>query len=180
MRTTIEETGAIDRLFLGVCQQSHTNHSCDIRMDCWYGSFYRQERHKKGANNMPATAGIGGNVRVGATPTIVANVGVWSVTAKVAVASTTSFGATGAWETQLPTIKSWTAKCDGRTDPADTLGQLTLLNGLGTIMNVEFDVDGTHHWSGSAILTGIDPKADTKGLNDIAFSFDGTGPLVFV
>ena len=128
---------------------------------------------------MAATSGVGGNVKVGATPTVVANVGVWSVSAKAGVASTTAFQATGSWETQLPTIKSWTAKCDGRTDPADTLGQLTLLNGLGTIMNVEFDVDSTHHWSGSAILTGIDPKSDTKALNDISFSFDGTGPLSF-
>ena|SRR5579863_3116691 len=128
---------------------------------------------------MAATSGIGGAVLVGATPTLVANVGTWTVSAKSGIAATTPFGATNAYETSLPTIKSWTAKCDGRTDPADTLGQLTLLNGLGQIMQVQFNVDGTHHWSGSAILDGIDPKSDAKALNDISFSWTGTGPLSF-
>lgn len=135
----------------------------------------REEKEQK----LAATAGVGGNVKVGATPTAVANVNTWTVSEKIGIASTTSFQATGNWETSLPTIKSWTAKCDGNTDPSDTLGQLTLLNGLGSIMNVEFDVDGTHKWTGSAILTGVDPKSDVKGLNAVSFSFDGTGPLTF-
>jgi hypothetical protein len=122
-------------------------------------------------------AGIGGNVKAGAIT--LANITAWSVAAKSDVAETTPFGATGAWATSTATIKKWTAKFDGSTDAADTTGQVALFNGLGSTFAVEFDIDATHHWAGSAILTGIDPKSSAKGINDIGFSVDGTGPLTF-
>lgn len=123
-------------------------------------------------------AGIGGLVKVGANTA--ANLGVWSLAEKSAVADTTSFGATGNWETKAATLKSWTAKADGRLDPTD-VAQLALINGLGTTVNVEFDTDplAAHKWVGTAIVTGIDPKADVKSMVDVSFSFEGTGPCTF-
>jgi hypothetical protein len=122
-------------------------------------------------------AGVGGAVKAGAAT--LANVGNWSVSIKGGIAKTTSFGATGAWETNASTIKSWSAKFDGRTDPADTTGQVTLFNGIGSTLSMEFDIDGTHHWAGSAILTGIEPKADATGMNEVSFAVDGTGALSY-
>ncbi len=124
------------------------------------------------------TAGITSLVKEGAVT--IANLGVWSVSEKVGTADTTSFGATGNWATRGATIKEWTGKTDGRLDPTDA-GQLALINGLGTVLVMQFNVDaaGVHFWSGSALVTGIDPKADVKTMVDVAFSLDGTGPLTF-
>lgn len=126
---------------------------------------------------MAVTAGIGGAVKNGANT--VANVDTWNLSAKGATAKTTAFGATGSWETNTATIKSWTATCAGRVDPADTNGQLALINGLLSTFTLELDVDGTHHWAGSAILVGFDPKSSVTSTNDITFSFEGTGALTF-
>jgi hypothetical protein len=122
-------------------------------------------------------AGVGGAVKAGAVT--LANVGTWTISIKGAIAKTTSFGAAGAWETNTATIKSWSAKFDGRTDPGDTTGQVALFNGIGSTFAMEFDIDGTHHWAGSAIMTGLDPKADATGMNECSFSVDGTGSIVY-
>ncbi|SRR5258706_15665408 len=122
-------------------------------------------------------AGVGGNVKMGVNA--VANLDKWSVAAKSGISDTTTFQAAGGWETKTATVKSWSAKSDGRTDPVDTLGQVALFNGLGTTFAVEFDVDATHKWTGNAILTGIDPKADAGGMNEVSFSWDGSGALTF-
>lgn len=121
--------------------------------------------------------GVGGNVKMGANAVL--NLGNWSVSAKANTSDTTSFQSPGGWGTKAATIKEWSGKSDGRTDPTDTTGQVALFNGLGNTFAVEFDIDGTHHWAGSAILTGIDPKADATGMNEASFSWDGTGPLTF-
>jgi hypothetical protein len=122
-------------------------------------------------------AGIGGAVKAGAVT--LANIHTWALTAKSDVAETTPFGASGAWATNTATIKKWTAKFDGSTDAADTTGQVALFNGLGSTFAMEFDIDGTHHWAGSAIITGVDPKAAAKGMNEVGFTVDGTGVLTF-
>ena len=124
--------------------------------------------------------GVGGAVKVGATPTIIANMNTWSITEKAAVQDTTVFQVSGNWQTNAATIKSWTGKFDGFIDPADT-NQLSLINGLGSTFSLEFDIDptATHKWAGSAIVTGIDPKSDVKGMAVVTFSVDGSGPLVF-
>ena len=122
-------------------------------------------------------AGIGGAVKNGANA--VANLQKWTLTPKGATAKTTPFGAAGSWEVNTPTIKSWAAEADGFTDPSDTLGQLALMNGLNTVITLELDIDGTHHWSGSAILVGFDPAADAQNMNTIKYHFTGTGALAF-
>jgi hypothetical protein len=121
--------------------------------------------------------GVGGQIKVGAT--VIANINTWSITEKVATADTTVFQVSGNWQTNAATIKSWTAKFDGFVDPADAT-QLSLINGLGSTFAFEFDTDPTlHKWNGSGILTGIDPKADIKGMVTVAFAVDGTGALTF-
>jgi predicted secreted protein len=106
---------------------------------------------------------------------LVANVDVWALTQKAAVKDTTAFGASGAWQANTMTLKNWTAKVDGRVDPSDTLGQLVLLNGLGTTVALKLSVDGTHFWSGNAIITAADPKSNVNDVATISYSFTGTG-----
>ena len=123
-------------------------------------------------------AGIGGMVTSAAAT--VANLQKWSLSIKSDKKDTTAFQATGNWMTQLATIKSWTATSDGNFDPTDTAGQVALVNGIGSTFAVTFNTDPTlHKWSGSAILTGVDPAADATGLVTMKFSFEGVGPIVW-
>jgi hypothetical protein len=118
-------------------------------------------------------AGVGGSLAIGSNT--VANVDVWALTFKMDVKDTTAFGASGSFQTNTPTIKTWNAKVTGRTDPSDTNGQLALMNGLGSQFTVKMMVDGTHYWSGPGLLTGIVPKADVNNVNTIEYTFTGNG-----
>jgi hypothetical protein len=122
-------------------------------------------------------AGVGGKVTAGGVT--LANVGNWAISQKSGIAKSTAFQATGNWETNTATLKSFTMKCDGRTDPADTTGQVALFNGIGATFAFECFVDATHKWAGSAILDGLDPKASVDGLDEIAFSFTGSGACTY-
>lgn len=124
--------------------------------------------------------GVGGGVKNSSN--LVLNINTWSIDIKVSTVDTISFGSVGGWNTRISTFKDWTAKVDGKTDVTDTTGQLALFNGLGNTFTLEFDVgDSVDHgkWSGSGILVGIAPKSDASGMNEVGFSFEGTGALTF-
>ena|SRR5579859_1677064 len=123
------------------------------------------------------TAGVNGLVKNGANT--VANLQKWAISVKGNVAKTTPFQASGSWEQNTPTIRGWTATVDGWTDPSDTNGQVALYNGVNSSFTLELDIDGTHHWSGSAYLTGVDPAADSQNMNTTKLSFTGSGALTF-
>jgi predicted secreted protein len=123
-------------------------------------------------------AGVGGSVQISSTT--VASLNVWTVSAKGNTAKTTVFGTTGQWETEIAAVRNWTAKADGYLNDTDTNGQVALINGLNSTFTVTFNTgDSTHNWSGTAILTGIDPKADVASVETVSFSFNGVGALTF-
>src|SRR6266571_6331839 len=105
----------------------------------------------------------------------------WTVTAKANVKETTAFQSASGYATKTATVKEWSVKIDGPLDATDTNGQVALIKGLGNTFALELDTDtaGTHKWTGSAILVGVDPKSDAKDVNQIAFAFEGTGVLAF-
>jgi predicted secreted protein len=124
--------------------------------------------------------GVGGGVKNGAN--LILNINTWSIALKSSTVDTIAFGSTGGWNTKTSTFKDWTAKFDGNTDPTDTTGQLAMINGLGSTFTFDFNVSASPtsgHWTGTGILTGIDPKAEATGMNTIAYSVEGTGPLTF-
>lgn len=124
---------------------------------------------------MAVTAGIGGAVQWNSV--VIANIDTWTLSAKGATAKTTPFGASGSWETNTATIKDWTATCAGRLDPADTTGQLVLLNGLGSQYTLLLQLASGNYWSGTAVLVGLDPKSGVSTTVDVAISFEGNGTL---
>ena len=126
---------------------------------------------------MAIESGIGGSFKYGTV--VVASLGKWSISMKGGLVKTTPFGASGSWEVNTGTIKSWTATAEGWLDPADTLGQTALANVISSTVAVTFYVDATHNWSGNAILTGVDDMADSQGVNTRKFSFTGAGNFVF-
>jgi predicted secreted protein len=119
------------------------------------------------------TAGVGGQLLLSSN--VVSNVDVWQLQQKALTKDTTSFGAPGSWQQNTTTIKNWNAKVQGRADPSDTNGQLALMNGLGSTFTTKFYVDGTHYWSGTAILTDIAPKTNANDVVTVEYSFMGTG-----
>lgn len=124
--------------------------------------------------------GVGGGVKNGSSTIL--NINTWSIDIKVSTVDTISFGSVGGWNTRISTFKDWTAKVDGKTDASDTTGQLALINGLGSTFTLEFDVGSVvsnGKWSGTGILTGIAPKSDASGMNEIGYTFEGTGALTF-
>ncbi len=124
-------------------------------------------------------AGVAANVKAGANTVTWMNT--WALTAKANIKETTAFQSTGGYATKSATTKEWSVKIDGPLDATDTTGQVALINGLGNTFALELDTDtaGTHKWTGSGILVGIDPKSDAKDVNQVAFAFDGTGVLTF-
>jgi hypothetical protein len=124
--------------------------------------------------------GVGGGVKNGVN--LVLNINSWAITIKSSTVDTIAFGSSGGWNTKTSTFKDWTAKFDGNTDTSDTTGQVALINGIGSTFTLDFNVSSTvasGHWSGSAILVGIDPKSEATGMNTITFSAEGTGPLTY-
>ena len=127
---------------------------------------------------MAVVAGVGGQVLNGVN--VVANVGVWTLSIKGATVKATPFGASGSWDINVATIKSWTAKVSGWLDAADTNSQVVWLGGINNTYSITLStISGSHQFVGSGILTGIDPKADSQQLVTVDYSFTGTGSIVY-
>ena len=126
---------------------------------------------------MAALAGIGASVSEAATAFTDASK--WTLSLKGATKDVTPFGASGSWAVNLATIKSWTAKVSAFLDTADT-AQTNLFALLNSTVTVTLTVQNTPHaFTGSAILTGIDPNIDAQNAETVDFSFTGTGACTY-
>lgn len=126
---------------------------------------------------MAALAGIGASVTEAATA--FSDGSKWTLSLKGATKDVTPFGASGNWAINLATIKSWTAKVSAFLDTADT-AQTALFALLNSTVSMTFTVQSTPHaFTGSAILTGIDPNIDVQGVETVDFSFTGSGPITY-
>jgi predicted secreted protein len=125
---------------------------------------------------MSAMSGTNGKVMQGANT--VANMTSWDVDLKAGQVDISAFGGSG-WGAFLGTIKTWSGKMSGNYDPADTNGQVALNAGLGNTFTVAFYTDGTHNWSGSAVLTDISFKSSAAGVITADYSFNGAGALTY-
>lgn len=125
---------------------------------------------------MAALAGIGASVTEASTAFTDASK--WTLSLKGATKDVTPFNATGSWAVNLATLKSWTCKVTAFVDPNDT-AQTSLFALLNGTVTLALAISGTHNFSGSAILTGIDPNIDVQNAQTADFSFTGTGPITF-
>ncbi len=125
---------------------------------------------------MAALAGIGASCTEASTAFNDASK--WTLSIKGATKDVTPFGASGNWAINLATIKSWSAKITAFLDTADT-AQTNLFALINSTVSVTLNVSGSHSFTGSAILTGIDPNVDAQGAETVDFSFTGTGSLVY-
>ena len=125
---------------------------------------------------MAALAGIGASCSEAATAFTDASK--WTLSIKNATKDVTPFGASGSWAINIPTINSWTAKISAFIDTADT-AQTNLFALIGTSVAIILKVDGTHNFSGTAILAGIDPSVDAQSAESVDYSFTGSGALTY-
>ena len=126
---------------------------------------------------MAALAGIGASVTEASQA--FSDASKWVLSLKGATKDVTPFGATGNWAVNLATIKSWTCKITAFLDTADS-AQTALFAALNTTVTVTLTVQSTPHaFTGSAILTGIDPNVDAQAAQTVDFSFTGTGACTY-
>jgi len=126
---------------------------------------------------MAALAGIGASVTEAAQAFTDASK--WTLSIKGATKDATPFGASGNWAINIATIKSWTAKISAFLDTADT-AQTNLFAGINNTFSITLTVQSTPHaFTGSAILTGIDPNVDVQGVEMVDFSFTGSGAVTY-
>jgi hypothetical protein len=126
---------------------------------------------------MAALAGIGASVSEASTAFTDASK--WTLSLKGATKDVTPFGASGNWAINLATIKSWTAKITCFVDTVDT-AQTNLYALLNSPLSITLTIQSTPHaFTGTAILTGIDPNVDVQNAQTVDFSFTGTGACVY-
>lgn len=125
---------------------------------------------------MTALAGIGASVSEASTGFTDASK--WTLSIKNATKDVTPFGASGSWQINIPTINSWTAKISAFIDSSDT-AQTSLFALIGTTVSVTLNVSGSHSFTGSAILSGIDPNVDAQNAETVDFSFTGSGSIAY-
>lgn len=123
---------------------------------------------------MAALSGIGASCAENSV--VFTDASKWTLSIKNATKDVTPFGASGSFAINIPTINSWTAKVTGFIDTSDT-AQTNLFTAIGTTVPLSLKVDGTHAFTGSAILSGIDPSVDAQNAETVDFSFTGTGSI---
>lgn len=126
---------------------------------------------------MAALVGYSGAVKIGANT--VALMDTWELSPTANIYDITSFGDT--WKTKLGGLKDWTAKVSGKYDFTDTNGQEALWTAFlaGTTVSVELDVDGTHHFTGSAFVKTPPIKVGVDATISVEFDLEGSGALAY-
>lgn len=126
---------------------------------------------------MAALAGIGASVSEASTAFTDASK--WTLSLKGATKDVTPFGASGNWAVNLATLKSWSGKISAFLDTSDT-AQTNLFALLNSTVTLTLNVSGTPHgFTGSAIITGIDPNVDVQNAETVDISFTGTGACTY-
>jgi predicted secreted protein len=131
---------------------------------------------------MATHLGKEGIVRVGGTPTTVAEVREWQLDTTSDTAETSSINSVqgnGGWRTHAATLLAWEGSISCFWDETDTNGQQTIDAG-GTValkLYPEGTTTGATFFSGNAIVTAVNRKAAIDGVVEVSFSFKGTGAL---
>jgi len=126
-------------------------------------------------------SGQGGNVKVGAAPSVVGSVDQWKLDIDSDTLEVTNFGSSG-WKEYIAGLKEWSGSFDAFWDVAnDANGQKVIQDNqfAGSSMAVELDVDGTHNYSGNILIKKSSIDTQVKGVIKISYTFQGTGALAY-
>jgi hypothetical protein len=126
---------------------------------------------------MAVTRGCFGKVKVGATPSLVAEVRNWTLDQSAEVLDSSSIG--DCTKSYTVGAVSWNGNLSCFWDATDTTGQEAL--DVGTEIDVELypegDTTGDVYYSGTAIVSQISRSGGVDGIVEAAFTFQGQGAL---
>jgi len=121
---------------------------------------------------MAVLKGYAGNIKESGTT--IGEMGEWSLDVSADIVDTSAFG--DEWKKKTATQKDWSGSCSGRLDTSNA-GQSALT--IGADVDMEFYVDATHKYSGSAIVESISRSAVVNGVLEVTFNFSGNGVLSY-
>lgn len=126
---------------------------------------------------MTALSGVNGNVKL--STNTVAEIDNWDLDIGRDLHDTTAFGDVAKEFTAG--IYEWSAKCSGRLDMTDTNGQLAIHTAMlsGATVSLRLYETATKYWSGTAYIEKMVPKSEEQGVNEVEFSFKGSGALTY-
>lgn len=127
-----------------------------------------------------AITGKSGSIKIGAV--VVSAMASWKLDLQGDVKEVTNFQSNG-WKENISGIKSWSGSSDGQWNvSADVTGQTALQNALlnGTIMAMVYNLDGTHNYSGNALVKKISIDEAVDGVVKFSVDYEGTGALAYV
>ena len=102
----------------------------------------------------------------------------WSLALKGELVKTTPFQATGSWEVNTNTIKSWTGTVDAwRTD--DRLIQEITAGNL-VVVQLFINKTSNQRWQGYATVTAVDAASDATGIITQKISFATVNDLFYL
>jgi TP901-1 family phage major tail protein len=128
-----------------------------------------------------AIAGKAGKVAIGTTnPSTVVGIKNWSLDLSLDTLETTALG--DDWKSYIAGLKEWTASSDGDFNVhTDEAGQEALQQAFlnGTPVDVQFYVDDTHYYTGSAIIASLSIEDPVDDVVSISIDFTGNGSISF-
>ncbi len=126
-----------------------------------------------------ALAGKGATIKVGTA--VITEMENWKLDIGGNTLETTNFGSAG-WKQFIQGLKEWSGSCEGNWNVAgDTSGQKALQDALlnGTTVSVEFNLNGTNKYTGTAYVTKISTDAPVGDKIKVSIDLQGTGALTY-
>lgn len=126
-----------------------------------------------------AITGKGGNLKVGSTN--VSQMSSWKLDIDIELKDATNFASNG-WKEQIAGLKGWSGSSDGTWNViTDTTGQKALQDALlnGTTVSIEFNINGTNKYTGSAFVKKISVDEPVDDVVKFSVDLEGTGALTF-
>ncbi|WP_256846913.1 phage tail tube protein [Paenibacillus sp. Pae108] len=126
-----------------------------------------------------AISGQGGSVKVGANR--VAELGQWNLDIEADTLDTTTFDTNG-WKSFVAGFRSWSGSFEGQWNMEDTTGQKVLQDAVlgGATVTLELNVDATHKYIGTAIITSQSVGVSVDEISSVSFDFQGSGEMTYI
>lgn len=129
-----------------------------------------------------AIAGKNGAVYIdatGGTPAEAADVQSWSLDIGADALDVTAFDDSG-WRTFVAGLKGYTGSIEAKWNYSDA-NQKDFWDNFGASIDFKLYLDeaNTKYFSGTAIVTGVNPKVSVDGTADVTYNIQGTGALTY-
>jgi hypothetical protein len=132
---------------------------------------------------MAIVTGSNSKVTIGTTPVTVASVTSISFSPTAEINKVTAMQDTA--QKVLPGTMSFSGSVTVKLDPADTNGQVALINafinGTSLSFRIYTDIANTHYWSGSGYIKSMPHKiAGGKAITEVEFQYESDGAWTYV